>query len=93
VDEEFRRWADERDREQREFLDALTERHVGITQQLIEAMHAGFDRLAAQISLSSDRITSSLAELQAEIADQREQIQANTQALLRVLDRLEPGQN
>jgi hypothetical protein len=80
VDQEFRRWAEkrdadfrewtqERDREHREFLDALTQRHVGITEQLVAA----------------------ITTLQAEIADQREQIQANTAALLRVLDRLEPG--
>jgi ABC-type transporter Mla subunit MlaD len=45
------------------------------------------------------RITDSLiaaiqsfsADLQAEISDQREQIQANTQAILRVLDRFPPG--
>jgi ABC-type transporter Mla subunit MlaD len=53
----------------REFLDGLTERHVGITRQLLGA----------------------ITQLQAEIADQRGQIQANTQALHRVLDRLEPG--
>jgi hypothetical protein len=69
VDQEFRRWSEQRDKEMREFLDALTERHVGITQLLAGAITA----------------------LQAEIADQREQIQANTAALLKVLDRLEPG--
>jgi hypothetical protein len=46
---------------------------------MIEGMNAGFHRLSLAI-----------AELQAEIARQREQIQANTEALLRVLDRLEP---
>jgi predicted nucleic acid-binding Zn-ribbon protein len=79
VDPEFKRWAEKRDREHREFLDALTTRHVGITRQMIEGMNTGFHRLSLAI-----------AELQAEIADQREQIQANTEALLRVLDRLEP---
>jgi hypothetical protein len=69
VDEEFRRWAEERDREHREFLDALTERHVGVTQQMVAA----------------------LSTLQAEISDQRAQIQANTQALLTVLDRFGPA--
>lgn len=64
--------AEERDREFKRYLDALTERHAGITQRMIESMEAFF------------------AQLQAEIADQRAQIQANTQALLRVLDRLEP---
>jgi ABC-type transporter Mla subunit MlaD len=63
----------ERDGEFRRFLDALTERHVGITQQLLETMNSGF------------------AQLQAEIADQREQIQAGTEALLRVLNRLGPS--
>jgi type IV secretory pathway ATPase VirB11/archaellum biosynthesis ATPase len=71
-DRELRDWTENRDREMREFLDALTERHVGITQQLISSIEAGF------------------ARLQAEIADQRKQIQANTAALLKVLDRLEP---
>ena len=70
VDQEFRRWSEQRDGEMREFLDALTERHVGITQQLVDV----------------------ITNLQAEIADQRAQIQANTQALLRVLDRLDPKQ-
>jgi hypothetical protein len=65
---------EQRDDEFRRFLDALTERHVGITQRLIEAIDSGF------------------AKLQAEIADQRAQIQANTEALLKVLDRLEPRQ-
>lgn len=64
----------ERDGEFRRFLDALTERHVGITQRLIEAIDSGF------------------SQLQAEIADQRAQIQANTEALLKVLDRLERQQ-
>ncbi|MGH2984440.1 MAG: hypothetical protein ACRDK5_09345 [Solirubrobacterales bacterium] len=63
----------DRDDEFRRYLDALLERHAGITQHLIEAIDSG------------------LAQLQAEIADQREQIQANTQALLRVLDRLGPS--
>jgi peptidoglycan hydrolase CwlO-like protein len=79
-DRELRQWSDKRDREMREFLDALTERHIGVTQQMIGAMNAGFDQLG-----------SALAELQAEIADQREQIRANTRALLRVLDRLGPA--
>lgn len=68
-DREFRQWSDKRDREMRQFLDGLTERHVGITQQMIGA----------------------LTKLQDEIADQRAQIQANTQALLKVLDRLGPA--
>jgi hypothetical protein len=38
-----------------------------------------------------EAIDSSSAQLQAEIADQRSQIQANTQALLRVLDRFGPS--
>jgi len=63
----------DRDDEFRRYLNALLERHAGITQHLIEA------------------IDSSSAQLQAEIADQRSQIQANTQALLRVLDRFGPS--
>jgi hypothetical protein len=64
----------------REFLDALTERHVRVTQQMIGAL----DRLTTQVN-------SGFAQLQAEVADQRAQIQANTQALLRILDRLGPA--
>ena len=69
----FSEWTEKRDREQRDFLDALLERHVNITQRMIDAMNAGFD------------------QLQAEIADQRAQIQASTQAVLRLLDRLGPA--
>jgi hypothetical protein len=83
-DREFRDWAEKHDRQMHVYLDGLTERHVRITQQLIESISMGFDRLATQIS-------SATAELQAEIADQRAQIQANTQALLRLLDRLGPA--
>ena len=79
--DELLRKLDRRDAEIRRYLDALTERHVGIPQQLIEAMHAGFARLQEAIETSS-------AQLQAEIADQRAQIQADTRAPLRVLDRL-----
>jgi hypothetical protein len=70
---EFSERTEKRDREQRDFLDALLERHVSITQQMIDAMNKGFD------------------QLQAEIADQRAQIQANTQAVLRLLDRFGPA--
>jgi hypothetical protein len=68
-DRRFHNWTEKRDREMREFLDALTERHVGITQQMIGA----------------------ITKLQAEIADQRAQIQANTRAVLRLLDRFGPA--
>jgi hypothetical protein len=62
------------DSEDRRFLDAFLERHVKVTDAMIGAMH---------------EISHSLHELQAEIADQREQIQANTAVLLKVLDRFE----
>lgn len=64
------RWQDERERwmqrdvTQREFVDALTDRHVRVTQAMIGAIE----------------------DLRAEVADQRQQIQANTQAILRLLD-------
>jgi hypothetical protein len=47
-------------------------------------MSSGFAQLQAEISSAS-------ALLQAEIADQRRQIQANTDGLLKVLDRLGPS--
>ena len=64
------RWKEERDRwKQREaslqdFLDALTDRHVRVTQAMIDAID----------------------NLSGEVADQRQQIQANTRAILRLLD-------
>jgi len=91
-DERFRRWTEKRDRSLSEYLDALTARQVGVTQQMIDAMNEGFDHLAKQIGSASAQLAARMGELQAEIADQRAQIQANTEALLRVLDRLEPQQ-
>jgi hypothetical protein len=61
--EERERWM-QRDVTLREFMDALTDRHVRVTQAMIGA----------------------LGTLQAEVADQRQQIQANTEAILRLLD-------
>lgn len=72
------------DAEDRRYLDALLERHVTITQAMITAMQGGFAEL-------SEAIQASLAELQAEIADQREQIRANTEATWRMLDRFGEG--
>jgi hypothetical protein len=68
--EERERWM-QRDVTVREFMDALTDRHVRVTQAMIGAI----GDLQAEI-----------ADQRAEIADQRQQIQANTQALLRLLD-------
>jgi hypothetical protein len=71
------RWQDERGRwlerdvAPREFLDALTDRHVRVTQAMIGAL---------------GDLQAAIADQRAEIADQRQQIQANTQALLRLLD-------
>lgn len=60
------------DDDTKRFLDGLLERHVIVTQELIDAMHANF------------------SALQEEIADQREQIKANTAATWAMLDRFGP---
>jgi hypothetical protein len=57
------RWM-ERDVDMREFIDAITLRHVSVTQEAIGALQL----------------------LQGEIADQRDEIKASTQATLRLLD-------
>ena len=66
------------DAEDRRYLDAFYEKHAKVTEALIAAVQDGFREMAA-----------SMRELQAEIADQREQIQANTQGLLKVRDSLD----
>lgn len=79
------RWQ-ERDREWKRFAaenrrlnDALLERHAGITAEMI-----------ASIQRSSEEHSAAFAALQTEIADQRAQIQAQTQAILQVIDRFPP---
>jgi hypothetical protein len=62
------------DADERRYLDAFFDRHAKVTDAMVGAMN---------------EISRSMQALQSEIADQREQIQANTAALLRVLDRLE----
>jgi hypothetical protein len=50
--------------------------------------------LERHASITQELITQmqlGFSSLQAEIADQREQIQANTAAILRVIDRFPPG--
>jgi hypothetical protein len=50
--------------------------------------------LERHASITQELITQmqlGFSSLQAEIADQREQIQANTEAILRVIDRFPPG--
>ncbi len=63
----------------RRYNDALLERHARITGDMIAALRRHGDEESA-------RTTAILAE----IADQREQIQAQTRALLQVIDRLPP---
>lgn len=75
-DREWKRLADEN----RRYNDALLKRHAGITQAQIAAI----DAIREQSSADS-------AALQAEIADQRSEIRAQTEALLRIIDRLPPG--
>ncbi len=72
-------------------LDAMLERHVIVTEALIRAIHDGFGETSNGFREISEAVRDGFAQLQAEIADQREQIQANTQAILRVLDRFPPG--
>jgi hypothetical protein len=72
------------DEETRRFLDELLKRHVIVTQELITQMQLGFGEITARMRADS-------AQLQAEIADQREQIQANTAAILKLLDRFGDG--
>lgn len=74
------------DEETRRFLDGLLLRHVEITQELI-----------TQLGEMQRAMREGFAALQAEIADQREQIQASTEriraqteALFQMLDRLPP---
>ena len=61
----------------RAFIRELTVRH----ERSIERLVRGLER-------QMDAFVSALNEMRAEIADQRKQIQANTQAVLSVLDRL-----
>jgi hypothetical protein len=61
----------------RAFIRELTVRH----ERSIERLVRGLER-------QTDAFVSALNEMRGEIADQRKQIQANTQAVLSVLDRL-----
>jgi hypothetical protein len=70
------------DQADRDFFESFMRRHVEITEAQIAAMDRGLTALESRISRS-------LAALESEIADQRAQIQANTRALLSVLDRFE----
>jgi hypothetical protein len=79
-DREQRAWLEAQKREQREWLDAQSREQ----REWLDAMterHVGI----------TQRMIAAIDQLQAEIADQRAQIQANTQALLKVLDRLGPS--
>ncbi len=84
-EESERRWQD-RDRAWTEFAaqnrrlnDALLERHAGITAEMI-----------ASIQRSGEEHSAAFSALQSEIADQRAQIQAQTEAILQVIDRFPP---
>jgi hypothetical protein len=63
----------------RRFNDALLERHAGITAAMI-----------ASLERSTEENTARSLALQAEIADQRALIQAQTEAIMQVIDRLPP---
>lgn len=78
------RMLEKRDHEQREWLE--TQR-----REQREWLDAHTER---QVAITQDLIASihsGFAQLQAEIADQRAQIKANTDALLKVLDRFGPS--
>ena len=76
--EDRQRWQEERT-EHRRYNDALFERHARISADQIAAIES------IRVQSAADS-----AALQAEIADQRSQIQAQTDALLKFLDRLPP---
>lgn len=76
-----RRWEEERERwmardvEMRTFLDAITERHVRVTQEAIGALQ-----------LMQGQIEQQTREYRREMAGQRDALRAHTEALLRLLD-------
>jgi hypothetical protein len=73
-------WLRERDREFRQWSDKRDREMREFLDALTER-HVGITR----------QMIAAITKLQAEIADQRAQIQANTQALLRLLDRFGPA--
>ncbi len=83
MDEDTKRFLDgvltRRDAEMKRYLDGLLERHVTITQAMI-----------GSIAKMEAEMQAGFAALQAEIADQREQIKANTAATWAMLDRFGP---
>ncbi len=81
IDRIERRWEQERERwmqrdvDMKTFIDAITERHVKITQEAIGALQ-----------LLQGEIEDQRRAMQMEMADQRDALRAHTQALLRLLD-------
>ena len=61
----------------RTFIREMTTRH----ERTIDRLVRGFER-------NTELLVAAVNDMRAEIADQRKQIQANTQAVLSVLDRL-----
>jgi hypothetical protein len=68
----------------REFIREIIRRHEHTTRELIK----GFDRHTADVGARLEEQRVVLVDMRGEIAEQRKQIQANTQAVLSVLDRL-----
>ena len=68
----------------RTFIQEITRRHELAT----EAMVARLDEQGKTLSEVGRAIVDALVDMRAEILDSRKQIQANTQAVLSVLDRL-----
>jgi hypothetical protein len=68
----------------RHFISEVLRRHERATQQMV----AGLDRTTRVVGARLEEQRLALVDMRAEIADQRKQIQVNTQAVLSVLDRL-----
>lgn len=74
---------------ERDFFEQFMQRHVEVTGAQIDAMQRGFAEMERNLAAMRAEMRRGFDLLQAEVADQREQIQANTRALLSVLDRFE----
>ena len=90
-DREQRAWLEAQKREQREWLDAQSREQREWVEAQSREQREWLDALTERHVGITQRMIAAIDQLQAEIADQRAQIQANTQALLKVLDQLGPS--
>jgi len=81
---EQRDWMDKERDDSREFVREMTLR----SERQANTLGKALDRQAGVLVDLQRAMAASLSDLQAEISDQRKQIQANTAAVLSVLDRL-----